>query len=676
MDRFRRYWRKWRGLQDAPLAGDEEASNFAVPLLKWNVYSKLADEVDKLLGNDAEIVAIPEGPSDERRAHKLSRFVSWRHFRSMRMVLPLTTFCFRKTLFGRAHALSTWVRRTYPAKQDGRIVRLTAYEGPGFVPLWPDDLIVPGEDAETFHDFSHGIRRYRVTPDQLRLGATEGRYNQAAVEGNWEKIVKLAREGRRREIQGEELHEEKDEAEGVIYDGGLSPGNSIVIHEWYGYWRMPTGRRDVGEMNLKGRAKYESQLVSRYMPDLDLLVGTQDLMDLYPRMEKRRPITEAALTRDGSYHSPGFGELLEDIEDEGTANHNLFTQAGELAVGPVLFYKPSSGFKADSFRYSPGMAIASEDPSGVKVMQMSANLEYPLAKEHQIFSYAERLTGQSDLSMGRGSDRPNAPKTYGGTVALIQKGNIRAALDTTVLREDMAQIVQHNFRLEQEFLPPKIFFRVTESEARGLFPIKQGGTEITPEELAGNYDFDLRFATSEWSREADKERAVQIYLADMQNPLIATNPRSLWLVTEKFHRAMGDRNFGDIVAEPPDMGLPKHPREEWTMALQGEELQINPADDDRAHLADHYRRIEEERASVNADEHAIELMAQHIPAHQRQQAQKVAMQAMVGAITDSLKQGGAGLNLGRQMPASLQQIQETIGELYAPEGEEEQPRAA
>ncbi len=43
MSRFRRYYRTFRGLVDPPLAGDEDASNYQVPLLKWHVFNKWAD---------------------------------------------------------------------------------------------------------------------------------------------------------------------------------------------------------------------------------------------------------------------------------------------------------------------------------------------------------------------------------------------------------------------------------------------------------------------------------------------------------------------------------------------------------------------------------------------------------------------------------------------------------
>ena len=63
-----------------------------------------------------------------------------------------------------------------------------------------------------------------------------------------------------------------------------------------------------------------------------------------------------------------FGALLEDIEDEATANSRLFQAAGELSVWPILFFKPGGGMKPGAIRLEPGMGYPSEDPQSVNVI--------------------------------------------------------------------------------------------------------------------------------------------------------------------------------------------------------------------------------------------------------------------------------------------------------------------
>ena len=142
--------------------------------------------------------------------------------------------------------------------------------------------------------------------------------------------------------------------------------------------------------------------------------------------------------------------------------------------------------------------------------------------------------------------------------------------------------------------------------------------------MGGEYDFDLKFATSVYSREAQRERDLALYQLDMQNPLIAQNPRALWLVTRRAHQALGDDNFADLVPEPPDLDRAHTPEEEWTAALQGEDLFVHPDDHDELHERNHIAQIQRERKKeIEADLPAIRAMIPHIREHRKQKADKL-----------------------------------------------------
>jgi hypothetical protein len=653
IERFRRYHQKWRNRVDAPAANEVDNPNFSVPLLQWQVYSKWAAEMNALLGDDAEIVAVPTGPSDQRVVHKIGRYMTWRMFSSMGITNALTAFEFRKILYGRSHAYTPWVKDTYQTDEGEQVW----YDGPGFFPLRPDDLILPAETRDSIQDFSFVVRQYRVTPQELLDGEHKGLYT--GISEDFQKIIDYARRAPEREAEGQEVRAEEDLAEGVNYEGGQARRNSLLCLEWFGRWRLPKGETDAGEDDLKARAEDETELVVRYLPDLEKVIGVIPLIALYPKMRNRRPFVEAALVKDGSYWSPGFGELLESIEDEATQNHRLFTKAGWLSVAPVLFYRPGSGFDPDTFKYEPGTAIASDNPQDVNVVQMQANLQYPIAKEQGLKAYAEMVTGVSDQSMGRAIDRPNAPRTAAGQLALLEQGNIRASLDILSLREDFGALAAHLWMLDTQFAPESQFFRVTEEDAKGLFETSQGGAKITAQERGGRFDFRIRFATSFWSREANKERALVRYQLDLQNPLINMNPTALWKVTAAVHKALGDENFADLVPEPPEMDAPKRPAEEWTLCLQGEDFQPNPADQDDLHLLDHTRRVQEAQRDPQADLDAVARMVLHIAEQQQQKQQKMLM----AALTQKLAQ-----QIGQQVGGQAQPGGELGGGGFAPPG--------
>ena len=57
----------------SPVApGDEDASNYRVPVIEWQVFSKWADLMHAWLGKGAEIVAEPTAPYDQKIVRRIS----------------------------------------------------------------------------------------------------------------------------------------------------------------------------------------------------------------------------------------------------------------------------------------------------------------------------------------------------------------------------------------------------------------------------------------------------------------------------------------------------------------------------------------------------------------------------------------------------------------------------
>ena len=640
IERFKRYYRRWRGLTEPTYMGEEEASNYGVPLTQWQVYSKWAKQNGSLFGDDAEITAKPIGPDDQRRVKKVARFMTWRMFDSMRIQNPATIFNFRQILFGRSHAWAPWARETYMVPMDdGTEQETVSYDGPKFEPCWPDDFVVPAEDVTCLHEFSFVIRKTRMTPDDLLRGEDKEQFQ--GIKENFERLYNFSNDRRKRDAYAERIKLEKDAAEGVSYEGNLSGANCLIVYEWYGKWRMLKGKKDAAETNLSGRELYETELLIKYLPDLHMIVGIQKLGDMYPTKKNRRPFVEAGLVEDGSYWGPGFGEMLENIELEMSVNHNLMTEAGQFSVGPIIFYKPGTGFDPSTFKYEPNTCVATDDPGAVRVISTPATLQYPMAKEQLMVSYAERVTGITDMNIGRGSDRPNAPRTARGTLALLEEGDVRATLDLGVLREYWGKVLTHYWELEQMYGSPQQFFRVTEEDAGGLFKVSQGGSTMTEEERSGSYDFDLKFATSAYSKEQNKQGQLALYQIDLQNPLVVNNPKALWLTLDKIHRAFGDDRFTDVIPQPPDLGIPVDPKEEWVRCLEGDEIYVHPMDNDEMHILDHNKRLADEAIAPSPDRDAYNRMVTHVQDHIHQMQQKKMMAAMASALAQKMQQAAA-----------------------------------
>jgi hypothetical protein len=626
INRWREYYRRWRAVADLPMEGEEAASNVPVPYIRWNILTKWAKEMDSLFGDDAEIVAVPVGPTDAKRDAKISKYMTWRVFNSMKLTNPFCEFVLRKLLFGRSVAYSPWKRDTFEVGGHD----IVDYEGPDFHPLWPDDFVVPCEEVRSLHDFSFVIRKYRVTPDQLLQGEEEGRYQN--ITKNWMQILNMSQHGIQREAEGDEIKREKDDAEGLMYQRPMSAGESVLVLEWYGRWRpLKKGKKDAGEWDFDKREMRQREFVVRYLWDLHLVIGVQDLEALYPTKKKRRPFVESSMLKDGSYWSPGMAEMLIDLEDELRVNHNQATESAQLAMNPPIGYRPASGFNPDTFKVGPGTSIPLDNPeTDVVQLKIGANMDIAQWKEQCTLAYGEKLTGMGDLQMGRQSDRPNAPRTAQQTVSLLEEGNVRISLDTKVLREDMSEVLSHFWDMEYMFSPEETFFRVTEEDAGGAFETSKGGSILTIQDRDGRYDFKLQFANSIYSREANKQRTLARYQLDLQNPLIVQNPQALWEVTREAHDALGDPTFESLVPRPPAPDASVDPKTEWVNLLHGEDIHVNPKDDDLVHMTRHMQDLKTAEADPkHADPEAVKKLVIHYHDHILQLQQKRIQQAVI-----------------------------------------------
>lgn len=652
MARWREFYRRYRCSVNQAAMGEETASNVPVPYIRWNLLTKWAKEMDSLFGDDAEITAVPVGASDYKRDRKIGLYMTWRVFNSMKLIKPFCVFVQRKLLFGRSIAYAPWKRDTFEVLNPQKHYApetVVDYEGPDFEPQWPDDIIVPCEEVKTIHGFSFVIRKYRISPDQLLQGEQEGKYQ--GITKSWEKIVQFAQHGAQREPEGDEIKKEADEAEGLSYTRPQSSGESLLVLEWYGKWRpLKKGPRggmaSASEYDIKGREMRQKEYVVRYLWDLNLVIGLQDLQQLYPTKKNRRPFVESAMMADGTYWSPGLAEMLMDLEDELRNNHNQATEAGQFAIAPPLGYRPAAGLTPETIRLEPGMAIPMDNPeTDIVQIKIGTNIEIAQWKEQCVLAYGEKLTGQGDLQMGRQSDRPNAPRTGVQTTALLEEGNVRISLDTKVLADDMSGVLTHFWDLEYMFSPEETFFRVTEDDADGAFEVNDGAGALTIEDRDGRYDFRLQFANSQHSKELKKQENLACYQLDLQNPMIVQNPVALWETTRRAHEALGDPNFADMVPRPPQPDLSIDPKIEWTMLLQGEDVTVNPMDNDQLHLLRHMKDLKKAEQDPDGDKEAQHALVLHYHDHILQLQQKKMQQAVMEQAVQAAAQlagGGPG----------------------------------
>ena len=173
---------------------------------------------------------------------------------------------------------------------------------------------------------------------------------------------------------------------------------------------------------------------------------------------------------------------------------------------------------------------------------------------------------------------------------------------------------------------------------------------LTSAEREHGFDFQLKFATTVWSKEQKKQETLQLYPLAMQNPLVQQNPRALWMLLDRVWKAIGTADLQSIIPCPPAGDEPREPKLEWSMIQRGEEVAVNPSDDDDAHILDHRMRLERaiDQSQDRRDPPAEKDLMHHIIAHEGQKRAKMALQAMAQRIQAQLQAQQAQQQPGMQ----------------------------
>lgn len=652
--------------------------NAKFPLILIQVLLKMAVEMQSLFGEESSVKAVPTKPTDEATVAKVGAYMRWVVFSAMPNFLErFCVFIFRRVLFGFAGCGLTYEQRFY---DDAEGERVMYSESPEFKIVNDADLYTPGEDAESLQDLSFVIERFPVTPDQLLLDESEkGLYY--GIADDWDRIREMARNNGARGDRGsghqpQMIKEIVDRAEGVDRSTGAYDSYEVLeAWKWCGRWRMkladtqdtalatPTAGAESSVSDQTGtiqttpaeppegsgepeREQRETDLIVVYFPQLRKIKRCQRLREQYPRTPDKRPYYSSTLIKDGRFFGKGFGEILEWVEAELTKNNNLFTQGGQFSIGPLIFYRPSSGASPDVLKYEPNLMIPTANPQqDVNVVNMRIDPNYFVMQQNNLLTIVERLTGNLDASTGDNSGRAFGQRTARGTLAVLQRGDVRVSLDTTFLLNDFGKLLRRIWELCCMYAPSEQFFRVTGEYPTGLFEMEKGFAKITAEEFAGEFDFELKPAVGFYAKEAHKDDLMQSYGLLLQNPLFMSNPRALWQLTVDTFKPFG-LDIKRMLPEPPEPPMSIAPDEEWSKMLQGEHVHVSPLDNDAMHLEQHRLQLVRHHALApeRQDVDAMNKLIDHIGETEVQQQQKAQMAMLTQAVGDQisrLMQNGA-----------------------------------
>lgn len=358
------------------------------------------------------------------------------------------------------------------------------------------------------------------------------------------------------------------------------------------------------------------------------------------RIEQRPIYVAPLIARTGRLRGKSMAMVVAPLHKEMDAIHNQRIQAGTIAIAPPGFYRPASGFKPKRTQYGPGWLVPLDDPSkDIFFPQFAGDLlRVSFQEESLVLGHIERLTSVSSYMLGKESEVVKSRATATGTLALIGQAEQRFTTLAKGVQDAIAEILVRVLRQYQQKMPPGLATRILGKDGEQLFP-----ENITPEDIAGEYDcyLELDFAAS--NRTLEKQTAVIMYQQLSLSPMVLRDPALLWELTAEYVRAMGhgknvERYIGN---KPPSLEAYNADADiEFTEMNEGKRVDPKPNENAMSMLISHIAQRNSERYTLMPIEYRP-LLDEHIYKTQIlvQMQLKQQMEAALMAQTTNMQPG-------------------------------------
>jgi hypothetical protein len=505
----------------------------------------------------------------------------------------------------------------------------------------PIDFIAPAKGGQEIKDLPWCQHRLWMSEDDLRRKVLLGRYYKDTVE---DILTSGTPKGDQPATDSDGYRASQDMAEGLQGDG---PSNTrsdqfLVIEDHRRY--------DIDDDGL------EEEVIFWVCPDAPgKLLGWDYLDNVYAH--GRRPFrAEVYHPVPFRFYGLSFAEVLKGIQDEINAIHNQKVDYATIQNMPFGFKRASATLPPIQQRLRPGEFIDVDNPQqDILIPKWQGTPAWGQQEEATLMQYAERLTGITDITMGRQPNRVGATRTAKGTQSLLAEAGLRFKTAMSAFQRFWVGIFEDILALDQEYLPPQQEFRIT-----GRRPTVVKVKDRT--EIRGQYDLRLTTTSDHLNREQMRNDATVMMQALLNPGLIQVG-----IVGKKgIKRVVQDllKSFG----KDPDFYL----EDDATVLTPVEELMqfnaghyVSPVAGENVEM--HMQEHAEQYADPNVSKEAKVLLRKHMgETHQLQMAMQM-MQVMgsrggaagappvgqqaTNAQTGAMPQGPAG-QPGGQMKAN------------------------
>lgn len=346
-----------------------------------------------------------------------------------------------------------------------------------------------------------------------------------------------------------------------------------------------------------------------------MLLGLQRVEYLYPH--GRRPFFDWHFIKlDDRYAGMGVPEILERSQIEGNAFYQCRSDVLEIITKPGGLVDPMSGLAPEEIRYRPGMFIKARDPSSaIREFHFPVDPGLLFREQSGIEMQTERVVGSTDMGLGRGPTRPNAPRTLGGTSIMVQQQKLRASVYLTRLMygcseepSGVAEFLMQYKDLYVALMPDEKEFRVIGTDEL---------RKISRADLQGRYDFIIDFGDQLNNEQIRQQNSMFRYDRLRDNQMVLRNPHAFWKVTTDFMEATGMRNAARVLPAPEGATHPPMEQEQENQILsKGIYVEALPNDNHAGHLAVIQQLMQDDMKFAEQFSPAeVELLGRHAEEH-------------------------------------------------------------
>lgn len=521
---------RWHELYEAKPKKDKDwpwpgASNYSVPLAMSTVDSIHARIMKSVFEEDPLFLARARTDAAAQTAKKAEQYLdNW--LDAMRVVATHDDIGMNMLIEGTGIMKLDWVRDTrqlppqfsMPSPTNpvpGRLpTEVVEYEGPrGYAVPLKDFILIPA-DSPTIDDAVYVGHKVYLTRQQLERRRDVGLYF------NVNELLSRT---------GDSTSEKTPNPSGIIAKsdshGEYPETRQYEIIELYGPYVFDPQR---GSEPALFTFSSEHNLLLRLTP--------------YPYKVGRAPYIDYCIfPRPNFFWGRSLVEMLESPQEELTALHNMRGDAISRQIAPPIMRRFGSRWDPEKQPWKPGSVIDVNDPAEIVELGLAPVPHAIFAHEQEIQANTERMTGMSDVFMGRvGSPYQTAT----ATTAARSEGLVRMDVSVTRWQESMKKLAWTVWWMLYQFRPLMDTFNVQDQQVTILKQdMAPGPNGLMP------FDFIPQGMQSDASKEARRQQLIFL-LNTAAGPLSQFYPDGIQKLLYEVFGAFDIRNREEILGPP------------------------------------------------------------------------------------------------------------------------------